>query len=469
MAEHFGEISPVSENPQGCSTDTGLPIHQVDIQHPPTKETQGCHVHPAQDEGLVDVVVQDQDGCHSQLHPSDIPPLNPEESQDKAQPAKDGEDKLDQGLSGDPPQPGADQDPQRFQTDSSPRPLLVLHQHHEWTVRPDGGLCSDPESPGDPTPALPQGVPRPPSLAQVTAWKSTQSSDAGGYSMHAAGGSGGSPPALVITQAEESGRAVPLNQPPPVGEPQGPSRPADLPLPAGAYVPGEPSPGSSDVGDMVCSDLLSLRSDSLSMASDTATSGRSEEGPDDDTRSMASSSVMSLYHRVHLDPLEKDWLRSSALGNICAQRLLLTQDPTLAHKKTALHWAAKQGRLDTVDLMFLSGVDVNVRSGYTALHLASIHSHQHMVLALINTYNAKTDIRDYHGKKAVHYWSERSDAFNKPGAESGGNLTYGKRSQRYPLPGMLLSRSRSQGQPSLAFTTAPHSSRLHVLDIALGF
>ncbi|CAL8292939.1 unnamed protein product [Boreogadus saida] len=48
---------------------------------------------------------------------------------------------------------------------------------------------------------------------------------------------------------------------------------------------------------------------------------------------MANSSVMSLYPRVQLDPLEKDWLRSSALGNICAQRLLLTQDPSLAHKK----------------------------------------------------------------------------------------------------------------------------------------
>ncbi|KAK0144072.1 Ankyrin repeat domain-containing protein SOWAHC [Merluccius polli] len=197
--------------------------------------------------------------------------------------------------------------------------------------------------------------------------------------------------------------------------------------------------------------------------------GQSEDGPDDDTRSMAASSVMSLYHRVHFDPLEKDWLRSSAVGNITAQRLLLTQDPALAHKKTALHWAAKQGRLDTVDLMFLSSVDVNVRSGYTALHLASIHGHQHMVLALINTYNAKTDIRDYHGKMAVHYWSGNTDVFNKPGSQSGGKLSYGRRSQRYALPSMLLSRSRSQGQLSLDFTTGPQSPRLHILDLPMGF
>ncbi|CAL8324010.1 unnamed protein product [Gadus morhua 'NCC'] len=146
----------------------------------------------------------------------------------------------------------------------------------------------------------------------------------------------------------------------------------------------------------------------------------------------------------------------------------------------ALHWAAKQGRLDTVDLMFLSGVDVNVRSGYTALHLASIHSHQHMVLALINTYNAKTNIRDYHGKKPAYYWSGRSDAFNIPGAQSVaspdckreemfGKLGYGRRSQRYPLPAMLLSRSRSQGQLSTDFTAAPQSPRLQILDIPMAF
>ncbi|CAL8292935.1 unnamed protein product [Boreogadus saida] len=168
-------------------------------------------------------------------------------------------------------------------------------------------------------------------------------------------------------------------------------------------------------------------------------------------------------------------------------------------QRTALHWAAKQGRLDTVDLMFLSGVDVNVRSGYTALHLASIHSHQHMVLALINTYNAKTNIRDYHGKKPAYYWSGRSDAFNIPGAQSGknhwsgrsdafnipgaqsvaspdckreemfGKLGYGRRSQRYPLPAMLLSRSRSQGQLSTDLTAAPQSPRLQILDIPMAF
>ncbi|GLD72052.1 ankyrin repeat domain-containing protein SOWAHB-like isoform X1, partial [Lates japonicus] len=107
---------------------------------------------------------------------------------------------------------------------------------------------------------------------------------------------------------------------------------------------------------------------------------------EDDTRSVAASSVMSLFHRVQLDPLEKDWLRSSALGNMAAQRQLLALEPSLVLKKdfitTALHWAAKQGRQEVVDMMLRSGADVNARSGYTALHLASIHGHQHIVHAL---------------------------------------------------------------------------------------
>ncbi|XP_059191910.1 ankyrin repeat domain-containing protein SOWAHC [Centropristis striata] len=110
---------------------------------------------------------------------------------------------------------------------------------------------------------------------------------------------------------------------------------------------------------MACSDLLSLRSDSISLASEPTVSRTSEE---DDSRSVAASSVMSLFHRVQLDPVEKLWLRSCAVGNVSTQRQLLTQEPGLVFKKTALHWAAKQGRQESVDLMLLSGADINVRS-----------------------------------------------------------------------------------------------------------
>ncbi|KAK0144070.1 hypothetical protein N1851_017567 [Merluccius polli] len=140
------------------------------------------------------------------LHPSDNPLLNSEESQqDIAQPPEDREDKLDAGLSGDQHQPGADQDPQVLQANSdrlatvagpldSQSLVLAPHPHREWTGKPALGLCLDPAPPGDSTQALPQGEDQQPSLAQVTP---------GGPGGDEAGGSGGSPPALVITQAEE--------------------------------------------------------------------------------------------------------------------------------------------------------------------------------------------------------------------------------------------------------------------------
>ncbi|KAJ3595914.1 hypothetical protein NHX12_002326, partial [Muraenolepis orangiensis] len=255
-----------------------------------------------------------------------------------AQPLQDREDKLDHGLR-DQHQPGADRDPQVLRANggrlataagplSSQSPALALHPHRGVSGKPDR---LDP-APGEPTQALPRGgETQQPPLAPGPRWMCARGSNAA--SEDEAGGSGGGPPALLITQAEESRRAFPFDRAPPAGEPRGPSRPRDLPLLAVPEVLGVPCPWSNEGGDMVCSDLLSPRSDSVSLASATATSGRSEDGPDEDTRSMASSSVTSLYHRVHLEPLEKDWLRSSALGNISAQRLLLAQDPTLAHKK----------------------------------------------------------------------------------------------------------------------------------------
>ncbi|XP_029283430.1 ankyrin repeat and protein kinase domain-containing protein 1-like [Cottoperca gobio] len=135
--------------------------------------------------------------------------------------------------------------------------------------------------------------------------------------------------------------------------------------------------------------------------------------------------------------------------------------------QTALHWAAKQGGQEAVELMLLSGADVNVRShgGYTALHLASIHGHQPVVHALISCHNAKPSLRDYHGRTASHYWSGCSDVFNRPPPQSGVSFSGVRRTQRYALPS-LLTRSRSQGQISLLeFGTLPQSASHHVLDL----
>ncbi|XP_028286345.1 ankyrin repeat domain-containing protein SOWAHC [Parambassis ranga] len=260
-------------------------------------------------------------------------------------------------------------------------------------------------------------------------------------------GGGGNVPALVVTEAEEHSAVEAAQMP-------------AFPL-TSVTTESSPSPGC-DGGDLSCCDLLSLRSDS-SMSSEPASCRRSDE---DDTTSVTASSVMSLFHRVQLDPLEKDWLRSSAVGNLPAQRRLLSQDPSLVLKKTALHWAAKQGRQEAADMLLHSGADVNARSGYTALHLASIHGHQTVVQTLIHTYNAKTNIRDYHGRTAAHYWSSCRDVFNKPDDQAGEPLSRGRRTQHHALPSLLLTRSRSQGQLHLELAVLQPASHdaldLHV-------
>ncbi|KAJ8407868.1 hypothetical protein AAFF_G00269120 [Aldrovandia affinis] len=258
---------------------------------------------------------------------------------------------------------------------------------------------------------------------------------------------------------------------------------------------GDARSSQEDGGDSTCADLQSLKSDCISLASEAASSGKSDgeqECQEDDVRSVTTSSVMSLFQRLQLDPLEREWLRLAALGDTPALRRLLRQDPTLASKKTALHWAAKQGCLEMAEMMARAGVDVNVKSGYTALHLAALHGHPHIIQLLLNTYNAKANIRDYHGKMAAHYWSGSADVFSTPGSQSpllsehgggfgrveaaarvpvltdravpaGGKRSRGGCAQRYAhLPSLLpsslslsLSRSRSQGHLNLQLTTAP--------------
>ncbi|XP_044067667.1 ankyrin repeat domain-containing protein SOWAHA isoform X9 [Siniperca chuatsi] len=72
---------------------------------------------------------------------------------------------------------------------------------------------------------------------------------------------------------------------------------------------------------------------------------------------------------------------------------------------TALHWAAKHGSGDMATLVANAGADVNTKShgGYTPLHIAALHGHQHILDLLIGTYGAKENLRDYSGHLACHY------------------------------------------------------------------
>ncbi|XP_051548366.1 uncharacterized protein LOC127437467 isoform X1 [Myxocyprinus asiaticus] len=211
----------------------------------------------------------------------------------------------------------------------------------------------------------------------------------------------------------------------------------------------------SDGTELNSSDLQSLKSDTISLISEAAISSKSNEGPEEDARSIAASSVMSLFHRIQMDPVEREWLWCAALGNASALYVLLEQDPTLVSKKTALHWAAKQGHVEIADMMARSGADINQRAGYTALHLASLHGHDHIIRHLINNYNAKVNIRDYHGKIAAHYWNGSMDIFNKLTSQSAGRWSRGRRTQCYAQLSSLLSHSRTHGSINVEIRAGP--------------
>ncbi|KAM9785594.1 uncharacterized protein ACB057_013958 [Neosynchiropus ocellatus] len=141
------------------------------------------------------------------------------------------------------------------------------------------------------------------------------------------------------------------------------------------------------------------------------------EQDEESTGSMGSAAVA-------LDPVEKEWIYSAAGARVPQLTQLLREDPSLAHKKTALHWAAKHGNQDMAALVAEAGADVNTKSicifsssavflgcagpgnlqgGYTPLHIAALHGHQHILDLLVRTYGAKENLRDYSGHLAGHY------------------------------------------------------------------
>eukprot|EP00062_Callorhinchus_milii_P002887 gi/632939563/ref/XP_007910542.1/ PREDICTED: ankyrin repeat domain-containing protein SOWAHB-like [Callorhinchus milii] len=150
---------------------------------------------------------------------------------------------------------------------------------------------------------------------------------------------------------------------------------------------------------------------------------------------------------VALDPLEKEWLKCAASGQLAALTDLLSQDPSLAVKKdftsgfTALHWAAKHGKEDMALLLIMAGVDINSRAhGYTPLHIAALHSHTHIMDILINNYGAKTNVRDYSGRFAAHYLKDQDGSSGSSNISSQFQQSRGERRNR-KLTGLFMTKS----------------------------
>ncbi|NWU89336.1 SWAHA protein, partial [Upupa epops] len=124
---------------------------------------------------------------------------------------------------------------------------------------------------------------------------------------------------------------------------------------------------------------------------------------------------------VPLEEAEHQWLVMAA-GGQWTQQLhgLLLGDASLAARRdfisgfTALHWAAKNGNCDMMTNIIRAAekggarVNVDARShgGYTALHLAAIHGQEKIITMLVYSYHARTDLRDYSGKKPHQYLKE---------------------------------------------------------------
>ncbi|CAL8251068.1 unnamed protein product [Arctogadus glacialis] len=173
--------------------------------------------------------------------------------------------------------------------------------------------------------------------------------------------------------------------------------------------------------------------------------------------------------------------------------------------QTALHWAAKHGKEDMATLVVKAGADVNTKShvsgcpfvflitalktgsgvvqysmfscghhrpfeplkgpkagcpsqgrmpqgwGYTPLHIAALHGHQHMVELLVQTYGAKKNLRDYSGHLASQYLTDRDP--DEPGQESETQLQAAQareRGRNRKLPSLFLSKKKWGSAEELA-------------------
>lgn len=97
------------------------------------------------------------------------------------------------------------------------------------------------------------------------------------------------------------------------------------------------------------------------------------------------------------------------------QRLMMTDSSLLnrkgfLHGYTALHWAAKHGRLDILTMLLIQGAQVDVKSsgGLTPLHLAAQTGHDDVIEILVTKHKANINIRDYGGRRPVDVLSSKA-------------------------------------------------------------
>ncbi|KAM3933077.1 ankyrin repeat domain-containing protein SOWAHC [Leptodactylus fuscus] len=150
-------------------------------------------------------------------------------------------------------------------------------------------------------------------------------------------------------------------------------------------------------------------SDSSSLHSSSSVSGNEED----------EGAAGSVSGSAALEPLEHAWMLSSCRARWDSLQELLIAEPALITRRdfitgfSCLHWAAKHGQHELLAALLTHArqhrvpVNINARAsgGYTALHLAAMHSHLDVIKLLVGAYDADLDIRDYSGRKAWQYLS----------------------------------------------------------------
>eukprot|EP00794_Sanderia_malayensis_P019280 gene19280-21206_t len=142
------------------------------------------------------------------------------------------------------------------------------------------------------------------------------------------------------------------------------------------------------------------------------------------------SSISSYSNNISRSPLlldvsDKEWFLAASQCHTGKLKELHSVDASFINKKdfftTALHWASKQGKSELVHWLCDCAADVNLKSGYTALHVAVMNEQATIVDILISDYDANINIRDHSGRKAAYYtqsstpnWMQRALRANQP-------------------------------------------------------
>eukprot|EP00729_Bicosta_minor_P003148 gene3148-9934_t len=142
-----------------------------------------------------------------------------------------------------------------------------------------------------------------------------------------------------------------------------------------------------------------------------------EHGPAADGQPAAAAALLAVEK-----PYEKRWILAASQGGDESKQIMkhiVAEHPDVVHVQdaacgfTALHWAAKNGDHEMVDIAYSENCDVNARSrgGYTPLHIASLHG-SHMVQAVLREKGANKLLVSYAGytsKSLQQDWMENAD------------------------------------------------------------